>query len=334
MSTRRSFIVQTAAAGVFLANVPVAGGATDPPTVPLGTYRIPNTDLSVSRIAFGADVLRPDRDGLRLFQTVYENGITFFDHADFYGEAAFGEVLGRSPGFRDKIIIQSKCGLRTGENKQVYRDCSQDHIVSAVESSLQLMHTDYLDILLLHWPDALMEPEEVSRAFDNLKRSGKVRYFGVSNHTPSQIELLKKYVDLPLVANQIYLSLESSHLFLGGIEARSTAGALDYCHLHNMQVQAWSPLRGGLLKPPADATPELIHGADVLAAMARKKDVPPSALALAWLLRHPAGIVPIMSSSKPEHVIENCAAERVDLSRQEWYALLDATRPIHSRLAG
>lgn len=334
MPTRRSFIIQSAATGVLAAaNVPTIESTTAAPISPIHTLTMPSTDLVVSRIAFGAGVLKPDSHGHRMLRTLYDNGITFFDHADFYGEAAFGELLQQSPGLRHKIAIQTKCGLRRGQRQQIFRDCSRENIVSAVEGSLRLMNTDHIDILLLHWPDALAKPHDIASAFDELARAGKVRYFGVSNHTPLQIEHLKRYVEQPLVANQIYLSLESSYLIMGrndALEERATPGALDYCHMHQIQVQAWSPIRGGLLRPAADATPAMKHGAEVVAAMAKDKNVSPAAISLAWLLHHPAQIIPIMSTRNPEHVLENCAAERVSLTREEWYTLLDATLPIHS----
>jgi predicted oxidoreductase len=286
---------------------------------------------------------------VRLIYTAYDNGITFFDHADIYGwgkcEAAFGEVLKQSPGLRDKIVIQSKCGIRFASDflepppDDPHRlDCSGEHIVSSAEASLRRLSTDHLDILLLHRPDALVEPEEVARAFDELQRSGKVRYFGVSNHTAAQIELLKKFVRQPLVVNQIQLGLAHSYLIADGIEANQddstrinhgyagVAGTLDYCRLHDMQVQAWSPLKRGnnspgLLNPPADAGPEVNQVAQILADLAEKKSASPAAIALAWLLRHPAGIVPIIGTTNPEHLIECCAADRLMLSREEWYTL-------------
>jgi predicted oxidoreductase len=219
-------------------------------------------------------------------------------------------------------------------------DFSRQHIVSSAEGSLRRLRTEFLDILLLHIPDALVEPEEVAQAFDELQGSGKVRYFGVSNHTAGQIELLKKYVRQPLVANQVHLGLAHSYLIADGIEANrdestritrgyaGAAGTIDYCRLHDIQVQAYAPLRGGsivepphLLNPPADAPLEVKQAAQVLRDLADKKETTTSAVALAWLLRHPASIVPIIGASSPEHVIENCAANRVTLSREEWYNL-------------
>jgi len=363
MSTRRDFLMQAAVTGgvVVAANGYVASGVHKDTAVSarvqLKTYKIPHTDLEVSRIAYGCALLvEQNKEPLnavaistagRVLNTAYDHGINFFDTADMYSfgksEVVVGKALCQSPGLRNEVVIQSKCGIEF-ENSQpgdpYHLNCSREYIVSATEGSLRRLGTDYLDILLLHWPDALMQPEEVGRAFDELKQSGKVRYFGVSNHTASQIELLKKYVHQPLVANQIHLSLADSYLMAGGLAALwpalwrggrapydyiSCAGALDYCRLHDIQVQAYSPLRGGLLSPAENATQEVKQAAQALAELARKKNSTPSAISLAWLLRHPAGIVPIIGATNPEHVVDNCTADSVDLSYDEWYGLLVST---------
>ena len=329
MSTRREFVVRAAATGVL-------GAATAPferimtkgsIETRIGTSKIPNTDLVVSRIAYGCGSLVPyNREPLHsddiakaatLINTAYDNGITLFDLGDMYGfgksETAFGEVLHQSPGLRGKLVIQSKCGF---VQSQLY-DCSYEHIVHSAEGSLRRLNTDRLDILLLHVSDALVEPEEVAAAFDELKRSGKVLQFGVSNHLASEIELLRKYVRQSLVVNQVPLGLGQA----AGIADGTT---LNYCRQHDIQVQAYSPLRGNLFDPPADATPETKDLARELSSLASEKNASPAAVALAWLLRHPAGIVPVIGATKPEHVIEDCAAGRLTMSRSEWYALYGA----------
>jgi predicted oxidoreductase len=344
MTTRREFIVQTSIAGA----VAMAGGVMAAPRTLLRTYRIAGTDLVVSRIAFGCAMLGLDWQSDEFIpktklaiNTAYENGVTFFDTADMYGwgkaETALGEVLRESPGLRNRLVIQSKCGhAAKPDNDVTVFNSSHDHIVNAVEGSLKRLGTDRLDVLLLHWPDSLVQPEEVARAFDELKRSGKVRYFGVSNHNRLQIELLNKYVHQPLVANQIQLGL--GHWFVADDLEKSalTHGdegvvMVDYCRVHDIQVQAYSPLRvsmdeGGpnLLRPAADAAPAVKHAAEMLADIARKHDASPAATMLAWLLHHPAGIVPIIGATKPEHVVDNCRADRVSLTREEWYGLLNA----------
>jgi predicted oxidoreductase len=318
-------------------------------------YRLSNTDLTVSRIAYGCafiggtwdrEPVRPDAllQATRLIHTAYDEGITLFDTADVYSfgksEAVLGRVLKQSHGLRDKIVIQTKCGTQLSwpmsepppEDPHRF-DLSYRYIISSVEGSLRRLGTDRLDILLLHRPDALVEPDEVAKAFDQLQQSGKARYFGISNHAPSQIDLLKKSVRQPLVVNQIHLGLTHPSIITDGVDFNregslrltdrysGVAGTLDYCRLHDIQLQAYGPVRG-LCNP--DATPTIKRATQVLTGMAAKKNTTPTALALAWLLRHPAGIVPIMGSINPEHIIENCAADRVEVRRSEWYALLYA----------
>jgi predicted oxidoreductase len=276
-------------------------------------------------------------------KAAYEQGITFFDTADVYGhgksEQALGQLLKDIPGSRRRLVIQSKCSSRHGG----VVDSSREHITEAVEGSLKRLGTDHLDILLLHWPDSLIEPTEVARAFDELHRAGKVRYFGVSNYSPYQIELLRKHVHQPLVANQIQLGLAHWYTEAGAAKGAETHGAegvvtLDYCRLQDIQVQAYSPLKSAsvgkppnLLNPAADAPPEVRKAADALADVARSHDTSAAAIMLAWLLHHPAGIVPIIGATKVEHVIDNCAADRVQLSRDEWYSLLRTTAQIDQR---
>ena len=329
------------------------------------TCKIPHTDLLVSRLAYGcAGLIAWNKDEVsagdiakaaRVVNTAYDNGITFFDHADIYAfgksEMVFGEVLKQSPGLRDKLVIQSKCGQRLPDGWQrgdpIRADLSREHIVSSVEGSLKRLRTDRLDILLLHLPDALVEPQEVAQAFDELSSSGKVRYFGVSNHTAAHIQKLQKSVRQPIVANQIHLGLAHAFAFTDGMEFTlqmangATAdrgymgiagtGTMDYCCVHDIQLQAWSPLRSALLNPAANSSPELTRTAQLLVDLAQQKQTTASVIALAWLLRHPAGIVPIMGAGNPDHIIENCAADGVKLSREEWYDLLAAAAPVQAR---
>lgn len=378
MVDRRQFITRSAATAIVAAswNEPLnaRSDAAGVSKGSLGTYKLTNTDLIVSRIAYGCMMLGWD-EGLqfddaslarwakeplsaaavaqadRLIHLAYDQGVTFFDMADMYAfgksEAAVGAVLKRSPGLRDRVVLQSKCASRYAGDPRPgdpnRPDCSREHILSAVEGSLKRLAVDHLDILLLHRSDSLVEPEEVASAFEELKGSGKVRYFGVSNHTAMQIELLKRYLTQPLVANQIQLGLQHPYLIVDGIEAdreggsrvtheyTGAAGTLDYCRLHDIQIQAWSPLRGDLLKPSSDSRPEVKQTANLLKDLAAKKGTTPAAVALAWLLRHPAGIVPIVGPTNPVHLIEDCAADRVSLSREEWYSLLAASTGVSSR---
>ena len=358
MSTRREFLTQAAAA-TFLAEAAAPGSTAEPKaaagtaaasTKPLGalkTYTVPHTDLVVTRLAYGNAMIGMDSNSpdfiaqsVPVIRAAYEQGITFFDTADVYGhgksELALGQVLKDLPGSRRRLVIQSKCSIREGG----VIDSSREHITSAVEGSLKRLGTDYLDILLLHWPDSLIEPEEVARAFDELHGAGKVHHFGVSNYNPYQIELLRNHVRQPLVANQIQLGLAHWYTDPGASKAAITHGAegviaLDYCRLQDIQVQAYSPLKGAnigkppnLLNPPADASPEVRKTVDALQEIARNHDTSPAAIMLAWLLHHPAGIVPIIGATKVEHVVDNCSADRVQLSRTEWYSLLRAAAPI------
>jgi predicted oxidoreductase len=264
-----------------------------------------------------------------------------------YGKAetALGKVLKESPGLRQTVVIQSKCGERFKEGWIV--DSSHDYIIQSVEGSLKRLGTDYLDLLLLHYPDSLIEPEEVARAFDELKQSGKVRYFGVSNYAPYQIELLNKFLRQRLVTNQIQLSLAYWYVpAANGWKANLTHGVesaltLDYCRLNEIQVQAYSPLKGSdigkapaILNPPVDASPQLKKLTQMLASVAKDHDATPAAVMLAWLLRHPAGIIPIVGGTKSGHLVENFVADRIALTREQWYGLLEAAAALQYPQSG
>lgn len=316
-------------------------------------YRIPGTDLAVTRLAYGcmklggswgpepttAEQLQASH---RAVKAALDAGINFFDHADIYGrgksEAVFGEFLADNPGLRERIVIQSKCSIRFPDDPQpgnpVRYDFSREHIVRSVEGSLRRLRTDYLDILLLHRPDALVEPEEVAAAFNDLQAAGKVRHFGVSNHTTSQMALLSKYVRQPIVANQVQLSLVHHFLISEGLVANIASdttvlatGTLDYCRQHDILIQAWGPVANGRLTRAEDQTDEALRPAAALVArLAAEKGVSGEAIVLAWLLRHPAGIQPIMGTLRPERIAAGAGADDVTLSREEWYALLAAVR--------
>ena len=269
---------------------------------------------------------------IKLVETALEQGITLFDHADIYArgksELLFGEALRQMPGLRDRIVLQSKCGIRFADTPHpgmpARYDFSRDYLLDSVEGSLRRLGTERLDLLMLHRPDPLMQPDEVASAFDALHRSGKVRYFGVSNHTASQISLLQKFGDQPLVVNQIEVSLlhhyPISETILGNQQGGTYTGAtgtLDYCREHEVLVQAWSPLAGGKLSGLA---------AELVAELARAKGTSPEAVLLAWLLKHPAPIQPIVGTTNPERLVASCAGDGVELSREEWYGLLAAVR--------
>lgn len=315
------------------------------------TYHLPHTDLRVSRLAYGCmqlggrwdtgPVSAEERKAAEAaVRTALEAGLTLFDHADIYtlgkSEAVFGDLLHAHPGLRDQIILQSKCGIRFADDPTPGApkryDFSHAHLVHAVEGSLRRLRTDRLEILLLHRPDPLMEPEEVARAFDDLHTAGKVRHFGVSNHTTGQIDLLRRHLRQPLVTHQVELSLAHPALIDEGVMANRAdaasalaTGMLDDARAHHLLVQAWSPLGGARLlgEPPE---PRLQRVADLLRQMAREHQTAPEAVALAWLLRHPAGIQPVIGTTRPDRIRANCLADGLELSREAWYALWTAAR--------
>jgi len=264
----------------------------------------------------------------RLLKTALEVGIDFFDHSDIYGggksEEVFAGALSRSSSSRERIILQSKCGIRQG-----MFDFSREHILSAVEGILSRLQTHYLDVLLLHRPDTLMEPEEVADAFSQLQQSGKVHHFGVSNMNPGQIELLRKFVDQKLVANQLQLSLTNTGMIDSGINVNMKVdrgidrdgSILEYCRLHDITIQPWSPFQYGFFDGTFldnDNFPELNEAINTLA---EEKGVTNSAIAIAWLLRHPAKMQPIVGTTNPGRLRDIAKASGVELTRQEWYRL-------------
>lgn len=263
-----------------------------------------------------------------LLAAAWESGIDFYDHADIYGggksEEVFAGALGRSSISRDQILLQSKCGIRKG-----MFDFSRAHILTAVEGSLRRLQTDYLDVLLLHRPDTLMEPEEVADAFSQLHASGKVRRFGVSNMNPGQIELLRKYVEQPLIANQLQLSLTNTGMIDAGFNVNMEidpsivrdGGILEYCRLHDITIQPWSPFQYGFFEGVFLDNPKFPELNKAIDAMAAAKGVTNSALAIAWLLRHPAKMQPILGTTNPQRVRDIARAAEVEMTREEWYGL-------------
>jgi len=317
----------------------------------LKTYTIPHTELEVSRLAYGTwhlggswdktSVSQDIKDrASRLIHAAVDAGITMIDLADIYtrgkSDECVGYVLQQNPGLRDKLVLQEKAGIRLSDDPNpgdIGRyDFSYEHLITTVEASLKRLNTDYVDILLLHRPDPLVEPEEVARALDELQSSGKVRYFGVSNHTARQIELLKRYVEQPFVANQLELNLLHNNLINDAVVMNTdqatysaTHGTLEYCRLHDIQIQAWSPVAGGKLFKPGDDDPQNVHDvARLIAELAEQHNTTKEAIALAWLLRHPAKILPIIGTLTPERIGQSAQADEVELSRMEWYRLLAA----------
>ncbi|MDD2236347.1 MAG: aldo/keto reductase [Kiritimatiellae bacterium] len=312
---------------------------------------IPQTDLSVSRLAYGCMRLcgswnrEPITDAERstaerAIEAALEAGINFFDHADIYclgkSEIAFSSIWREHPSLRSKIVLQSKCGIRfaddpaPGDPKRY--DFSYKHLVGSVEGILQRLGTDYLDILMLHRPDPLMESEEVARAFDELHRSGKVRWFGVSNFSAMQIQLLSHWVDQPIVISQNELSLGHAHLIHEGVlvnqiegDGARASGLLDYCRLRGIFLQAWSPLGGGRFFQ-ASRTERDARIIDAVELIARNRSVSPEAIMLAWIMRHPAGIQPVIGTGHPDRIRACAQADELELSREEWYELFTVAR--------
>jgi len=260
-----------------------------------------------------------------------EEGITLFDHADIYGkgycEELFGQVLASRPELRENIQIQSKCSIRDG-----YYDLSKEHILTSVDGMLRRLRTDYLDLLILHRPDTLMEPEEVAEAFDVLQASGKVRHFGVSNFNTMQIELLKSCVKQPLLVNQLQFSIMHSGMVNSGIQANTLfegsidrdGSILEYCRLKNITIQAWSPFQYGFFEGVFIDNEQFPKLNDVLGRMAEEKGVGKSAIAVAWILRHPAKMQTIVGTTNVERLKEICKASQVELTRGEWYEIYRA----------
>jgi predicted oxidoreductase len=263
-----------------------------------------------------------------VIETSFASGIDLFDHADIYGggksEDVFAQALKQSSVRREDIILQSKCGIRDG-----FFDFSKKHIMTSVEDSLKRLQTDHLDILLLHRPDALVEPEEVAEAFSELKKSGKVRHFGVSNHHPLQVDLLKKYVTEELIINQLQLSLVHTPMIDAGLNVNMFNEAavvrdshlLEYSRLHHMTVQAWSPFQHGMIEGVFIGNTDYPKVNAKLEEVAEKKGITSSAVAIAWILRHPGSIQPVIGSMNPDRIQQICQASNITLSREEWYEL-------------
>ena len=296
-------------------------------------FSLGTTALPVPALVLGCMRMNEldDEQSVQLLEKCLDLGINYFDHADIYGrkeelcEVRFARAFARTGKPRDAIILQSKLGIVPG---RMY-DQSKDYILSETEVILRRLNTDYLDVLLLHRPDALVEPEEVAEAFDILERSGKVRYFGVSNHKPAQVRLLKKAVRQPLVVNQLQLSLPFSSMISSGMEVNmATEGAvdrddsvLDYCRLNDITIQAWSPFQAGAGKGPFIDNPEYPELNQVLQELADKYNSSKTGIAAAWIFRHPARFQLIAGSMRTARIEEIAKASEIVLTREEWYWL-------------
>lgn len=295
-------------------------------------------DIGFQRHAQGLDGLRfirlmgaamPIRQQIR---TAMDGGVNLFDHADIYGggscEELFAEAIGMNETIRDKILLQSKCSIRGG-----YFDFSKEYILEATDGILKRLHTDHLDLLLLHRPDPLMEPEEVAEAIETLHSSGKVRYFGVSNQNPMQIELLQKYTGQKLVVDQLQMSVVHTPVFDSGLTVNMnidqsidrTGSIYEYSRLKDITLQAWSPFQKGYFEGPFFNDNEKYGKLnELINQLAEKYGVTNTAIAVAWLTRVPSGIQVILGTTKPQRMIDGCAGSDIPLTRKEWFSLYAA----------
>lgn len=291
--------------------------------VTIGGQNASAVSLGCMRMA-GLEEKRVDE----IIDCALDHGVNFFDHADIYGggecERLFGEYLKRHKGSRERMLLQTKCGIRKGQY-----DFSKEHIIRSVEGSLSRLGVDHVDFLLLHRPDTLMEPEEVAAAFDELESSGKVRAFGVSNHNPLQIELLKTAVKQPLVANQLQFSVTEAGMVTSGINVNMKnaesqmhdGGVLEYSRNKKMTIQAWSPFQFGFVQGTFVDNENFPTLNTKLAEIGEKYGLSKTAVAAAWILRHPANMQLIAGTMNPSHLTEICKAADVTLTRAEWYEI-------------
>ena len=284
------------------------------PTVAVGCMRISNMN---------------EKEVSAFIDKALSSGLNFFDHADLYGggksESVFGNAI--TPSMRENLIIQTKCGIRNGQF-----DFSYDHIVDSVDGSLKRLGTDYIDVLLLHRPDALMEPEEVAKAFDYLKKSGKVRHFGVSNQNPYQMELLKHSLDVPLCANQLQFSVMHTPMIQSGINVNMLneagvnrdGGVLDYCRLNKITIQPWSPMQYGFFEGCFVDNEKFPGLNETLQRIGDKYGVSKTTMAFAWILRHPAKMQPVTGTTNLMRLDDCLKAADIRITREEWYEIYRA----------
>lgn len=288
--------------------------------------------LQVPTIAVGCMRLRELKTpeaAEKFIKTAMEAGANFFDHADCYGngevETLFAEAIHMNPDIRDKMILQSKCGI----TRKPSFDFSKEHILEATDGILKRLKTDYLDVLLLHRPDALVEPEEVAEAFYKLHESGKVRHFGISNQNPMQIQLLQKFVKQPLAANQLQLSITNATMISSGIHVNMLDGnavgrdgsVLDFCRLNDITIQPWSPFQYGFFDGVFLDNPKFPELNKKINEIAEKYNVSNTTIALAWILRHPAKMQPVTGTMNAGRLIDCVKAAEITITREEWYQI-------------
>lgn len=298
--------------------------------IPLGA-----SGLSVPAIAVGCMRLNTlsKTDAEHYLRTALELGMNFFDHADIYGggecESLFAEAMQMSDDLREQVLLQSKCGIERKDGRVIGYNFSKSYILRSVDAILRRLKTDYLDVLVLHRPDALLEPEEVAEAFDLLLDAGKVRHFGVSNQNPMQMALLQKHMRMPLVANQLQLSITNCNMISAGVNVNLENSAavdrdgsvLDYCRLHDITIQAWSPFQYGFFEGVFLGNEKFPVLNRKLEEIAEKYGVTSTTIAIAWILRHPAKIQPIAGTMNEDRLRQIAAAAEIRLTREEWYAI-------------
>lgn len=278
-----------------------------------------------------------DKGAEKLVFTALEQGINYFDHADVYGfgasEECFGKIIKKIPGIRPQIFIQTKCTLIRDSEKTLYLDTTKNHILKSVDESLKRLGTDYIDTYMLHHPDTLMEPEEIAEAFDILQRNGKVRHFGVSNFKRMELEYLQSCLEQKLIVNQMQLSVAHTEVIDSSNSIKlndqdnidHNGSVLTYMRMHKMTLQAWSPFQvrfygGVFMNDPGYQELNKVAG-----RLGQEKGVSPSAIAISWILRHPARIQPMIGTTKAERLNDICTASDITLTRSEWYELYRAT---------
>ncbi|MHB1484425.1 MAG: aldo/keto reductase [Saccharofermentanales bacterium] len=293
--------------------------------------KLGKSDLQVPVIAVGC--MRINRlepiEAQKFIQTAVDNGADFFDHADIYGrgvcEEIFAQAVGDAGIKREDIFIQSKCGIVPGQSF----DFSKEHIIESVEGSLKRLKTDYLDILLLHRPDALVEPDEVADAFDRLQSTGKVRNFGVSNQNPMQMKLLQKSLKQPILANQLQLSITNANMIAAGMHVNMQTddsidrdgSVLDFCRLNDITIQPWSPFQYGFFEGVFLNNEKFLDLNNKINEIAAIYEVSNTTIALAWILRHPAKMQPVTGTMNITHLMDCLKASEIYLTRDEWYAI-------------
>lgn len=296
--------------------------------------KLGSTSLEVSQVALGC--MRMSElslnNAVKVLETSLENGINFFDHADIYGkgeaEKIFAQAVKETSIPREKMIIQSKCGIRDG-----FYDFSKEHILNSVDGILDRLKTDYLDVLALHRPDTLMEPTEIAEAFDILQSSGKVRYFGVSNQGPMQVELIERAINQKLMVNQLQFGLKHAGMVAYGMNNNMEneagiyrdGGILEYSRLKKMTIQAWSPYQFGYFDGVFLGNSQFKKLNDVIDEMAHKYGVTDTGIATAWINRHPANIQTIIGTMNPSRIEAVALASEITLSREDWYKLYQAS---------